>query len=431
MISSGGAPDAPEIHPLVASAFAALDAEGCKWALLRGLDGLANPASDVDLLVGAESPGAVEAALARAGFVRMPALGHGSHAFYLGYDPERDSWIELDCVSEVAFGAHQELGTGLAPALLERRHRRGAVSLLAPADAFWHGVLHHLLGRGEVPARHQAALRALAPEAGAESPLSAVLERVRAGSSSEIAAAVAAGDWAGMAVVGREIRRRWRRRAGLRSVRRQVVNRAARHLPAGSRERRGLSLAILGPDGAGKTTLAEGLRETVPLPARYVYLGIWRQARLEEHLRHVVGARLAIRLAKLLAKSVSIAYHRRRGRLVLLDRFTCDADLPSADLDLKGRISAKMVQRTCAEPDVIVLLDAPVELMYARKGEHGTEELQLRRTAYLGMAERFPQMVVVDAAQPLEEVRRQATALLWRRWTDAPAGGPGTAGTRR
>ena len=72
---------------------------------------------------------------------------------------------------------------------------------------------------------------------------------------------------------------------------------------------------------------------------------------------------------------------------------------------------------TCAPADLILLPDAPVELMHARKGEHGLGELQLRRDAYLDMLGRFPQMVVVDVAQAPDAVRRRATVLLWDRWS--------------
>jgi thymidylate kinase len=154
----------------------------------------------------------------------------------------------------------------------------------------------------------------------------------------------------------------------------------------------------------------------------YAYLGIWRQTPLERSLRHVFGAQLAIRLLKLLAKSVAIEHHRRRGRLILLDRYTCDAALPSSTADVRGRVSAWLTTRTCRTPDLILLLDAPVELMYARKGEHGLEELQQRRDAYLAMLEQFPQMVVVDVSQSPDDVRRQATELLWSRWTERAAG---------
>jgi thymidylate kinase len=123
----------------------------------------------------------------------------------------------------------------------------------------------------------------------------------------------------------------------------------------------------------------------------------------------------------LIAKRGLIAYYRFIGCIVLLDRFTCDADLPAPGFDRWARISARLVRRTNAEPDLMILLDGAVEMMYARKHEHGLAELQLRRDAYLAMTERFPQMAVLDAGEAPEEVRRRATELVWSRWLRAGA----------
>jgi hypothetical protein len=54
-----------------------------------------------------------------------------------------------------------------------------------------------------------------------------------------------------------------------------------------------------------------------------------------------------------------------------------------------------------------------VELMYARAAKHEGGWAQARRNVYLSRRHRFPQMVVVDAARPRNQVRREGTALLW------------------
>lgn len=61
------------------------------------------------------------------------------------------------------------------------------------------------------------------------------------------------------------------------------------------------------------------------------------------------------------------------------------------------------------------MLDAPGELMFARKGEHTVEALERRRQGYLALRDRFPQLVVVDATQPAQVVRRQVTEVIWER----------------
>ena len=39
-------------------------------------------------------------------------------------------------------------------------------------------------------------------------------------------------------------------------------------------KRRGFTIALIGPDGAGKTTLAEKLQRNLPFPIRYLYMGV-------------------------------------------------------------------------------------------------------------------------------------------------------------
>jgi thymidylate kinase len=69
-------------------------------------------------------------------------------------------------------------------------------------------------------------------------------------------------------------------------------------------------------------------------------------------------------------------------------------------------------------PGLVVLLDAPGELMFARKGEHTPELLEQRRQAYRSIVGHFPHAVVLDASRPLEEVTRRAVAAVWQRFTE-------------
>ena len=54
-----------------------------------------------------------------------------------------------------------------------------------------------------------------------------------------------------------------------------ALGRGMRRLVA-SWPRRGPSVAVLGPDGAGKSTLTRGIADAFGLPARVVYMGLWQ-----------------------------------------------------------------------------------------------------------------------------------------------------------
>lgn len=55
-------------------------------------------------------------------------------------------------------------------------------------------------------------------------------------------------------------------------------------------------------------------------------------------------------------------------------------------------------------PDLVIFLDAPGEVLFARKGELTVAELERRRQAFLRQGERIPNFVRVDATRPLGEV---------------------------
>jgi SAM-dependent methyltransferase len=78
------------------------------------------------------------------------------------------------------------------------------------------------------------------------------------------------------------------------------------------------------------------------------------------------------------------------------------------------------------DPDVLLVLDAPGEVMFARKGEHSAEILEGRRQAYLQLADSLPQARVLDAVQPQDEVQRLATDIVWHNASRSAARTPET-----
>ena len=409
----------------VERALAALDEAGAAWAVLRGAAPFAGPQDDLDVLVSSAALGDLDAVLAPTGFLRVSPRGQGSHRFPLRvrelefhcFDADRDVWVDLDVLSAIDLGPDLEYRTDLAPALLARRGRDGVLSRLHPDDEFWYLLAHDLLKRGTVVEHRRDALVARGRDVSDQSPVADLLEGCAPGVVAALRSAVLSGDWEEVARLGEQIRSGWHRRSRLDIQVVRVVSAVVGHLPA--RSPRGLTVALLGPDGAGKTTLARALGKTVPVPSRYVYLGIWRDGRFDGVLNHVLGARLVVRLVSLLVKGRVIDLHRRTGKLVLLDRYTSDADIPYDRADWKGRVSAVLVKPTVREPDLAVLLDTPGEVAFARKGEQTVQDLQFVRDRYMSTPSIFRNFAVVDATQPLETVRRRTTALLWEAWTVA------------
>jgi thymidylate kinase len=65
------------------------------------------------------------------------------------------------------------------------------------------------------------------------------------------------------------------------------------------------------------------------------------------------------------------------------------------------------------KPDLVIYLDAPAEVLFARKGEGTIAALERRRQEYLEMRNLVKHFAVVDASQPEDDVARRVTELIW------------------
>jgi thymidylate kinase len=207
-----------------------------------------------------------------------------------------------------------------------------------------------------------------------------------------------------------------------------------------------VTVALVGPDGAGKSTVARQVVAELPFPARCVYMGVNLEAsstmlpttRLalavkrarggrsdmtgrtgsgpgqpERRRGMLAGVRSSLRMANWIAEewyrqAIAVA-QQRRGRVVVFDRhFFCDYYahdvVARPGRSLAGRVHGFNLRRLYPRPDLVVLLDAPAEVLHARKGEGTLETLEARRQEYLGQAGLFRRFEIVDAARPTEVV---------------------------
>jgi thymidylate kinase len=218
--------------------------------------------------------------------------------------------------------------------------------------------------------------------------------------------------------------------------------------------RRGFTVALIGCDGAGKTTVARALERDGELPVRYLYMGVSAESsnrllpttRLVQAVRRArpdasgpverpTGpprrrggrARAALRLANRLAeewyRQLLAARYRSRGHIVVFDRhFLADyhaTDVAAAGRPMSRRIHGWMLAHAYPRPDLAVFLDAPPEVLYARKGEGTIASLTRRRADYLDLAHApgMGEFAVVSAMQPLGAVVDEVAGLIRERAT--------------
>jgi thymidylate kinase len=417
---AGQDPETGLLHPELAALFGAFEGEGFSWCVLRGETELIAPTGDVDLLVAVADLPRIRSIAQDHGFARVPAWGYGSHAFFLKYEESGGIWIKLDVVTELAFGPGFSLATGAEMECLARRQRAHGIRVLADADAFWALLLHRLLDKdGVIGTREATRLAELAGAAAEDGPLVRFVASVcpPGWSPERIVDEVEQAHWAELARLAPGIAAAWRRRRRIDVFRRLVANGLWRWSGKwlGLIRRRGLGVALLGPDGAGKSTLAAHIEGSFYFPVRSVYMGLYQKPSQGPAGRGIPGVGLAGRLATQGIRWLKAAYHRGRGRLVLFDRYSYDALLPARNRQTRRiRVQRWLLAHSCPPPDLVVLLDASGEVLYARKGEHSAARLEREREAYRTLLSRLPRTFVVDASRDPGHVGAEVTAAIWR-----------------
>lgn len=221
---------------------------------------------------------------------------------------------------------------------------------------------------------------------------------------------------------------------------------------------RGFTVALIGPDGAGKTTVARAIQAEFRGGVKYLYMGVNPEAsnrrlpttKLVHFIRRIRAARRsheslnsstnttakptsssvrsalrAVRLTLALVNRLAEEWYRygiawssvRRGSIVLFDRHFY-ADYYASDVStaaprpVQRRIHGFMLYHFYPKPDLLVYLDAPAEILFERKGEGTVESLDRRRQDYLDVMRATNNATVVDANRPLDQVTRDVSEII-------------------
>jgi thymidylate kinase len=167
---------------------------------------------------------------------------------------------------------------------------------------------------------------------------------------------------------------------------------------------RGLSVALLGPDGIGKSTVAHRLHATYRRPVTVLKIGLTRVGGGSMIPTAPHSVRRLLRAARLVRAIVSARVAVRRGDVVVWDRHPIEERVISSLGRRSSRIR-RLAERLLPKPDLIIVLDAPGEVVRDRKAERGLKELEQLRSEYLAIGDVLPSVAIVDATRTDGEVQ--------------------------
>jgi hypothetical protein len=388
--------------------------------VLRDADRITDPAGgEVDLLLDRRHLDGARAAFRDEGFVELSAWGHAPHHFFVRYDAAFDRWIKCDVVTDLVYGGpRRSRCTALAGKCLSGRRREGGVPVLSPEDELFTLLLHELLDKQTFRPHRIARLEQLRCRVTQPDRIARHLQTYwPAVTWAQLAGIIDRGEWAALLARRGELQRSVRQASGSQPLDRgrAAAARLAGRL-AGLVRPQAPSVSFLAPDGAGKSTLIAGLAEHFFGPACPIYMGL-HQKHAPAPARRLPGIGLLAALAGQWRRCLRARYQQAGGRLVLFDRYSYDAWLPSRRR--RGRWSAlrrAILARACPAPDLSIVLDVPADVLFARKPEHPPALLEEQRECYRGLQRRVPRVVIVDAARPFADVRRTVMSLVWERY---------------
>jgi thymidylate kinase len=407
--------------------FRALDAHGICYCVLHSWEGLPdNLRSDLDLAVrrsDAEKLRFVFKSLQRKGYQPVAIFSYFVDAYCF-----RFAWFEGPLVRSAAVDIifkHQRgvLTTPSAERIVGARRRHGEFWIPAPDSEFSY-LLARRACKGTASIAQKRRLRLLIEQLGKTEAEKLASEMFLGQLNIRVVNACVDGELSPL--LGQMGREAWKAsvvrhplsllgnfiRNGLRRIRRW-------------RQPSGLLVAVMGPDGVGKSTLINNLMPSVEgvFDRQRIFhwrpMLLWRRNNSQDVSQpHSVPAdgwwRSAARvfahiLDYWLGYWLMIRPLLMRSGLVVFDRYFNDVLVDPKRYRYGGPLwLPRMLSYLVPQPDLTLLLDAPEDTVLSRKQEIDATEMRRQRALYLRYVGNRASARIIDATQSFSEVSTEA-----------------------
>lgn len=424
----------------VTTLFRAWETAGVNYLILRNYEGLPHfTTNDIDVLIESRHLRTAQASLLKAacdsGFHLHNRAEFATLAFF--FSDAENNQVHIDLFTDLKWRGFDFL---CAADFLERKVRRDSFWIPHPAHEAATNLLAYTIYTGKVKEKYKPSIM---QGFRAESSLAeGLLEKTYGRALAKwIVQEGIAGEWQALEAGTRKLRRALIARQAFTNPVRTLGSFFAFVARLTRRFLRppGLVVAICGADGSGKSTVSEKLIENLsttfsaakgkhfhwkpPLfsarrsgrkgpatdphgkPPRNGFLSLLYFA--FHWLEFVIGSRICF---------LPITF---KGGLVLVDRYYYDFFVDQHRYRLN--VPAWLVRAgycLIKKPDLVLLLDAPAEVLQSRKQEVPFAETERQCQAYRELFKKLPNGTIISAAAPPEKVAFNATTTILEFMTD-------------